>query len=204
MKHRATGPCTKVLALFLAFNGSACSLIFVKPPPSNTGQIVASSRKECTKSKLAPILDTLFTGLEVVRTVYALDADDSVYASPDQPLSRESDVALGIGFTTLFLGSAIYGYWATARCEGGGSSDGDHADAEAERWYDGDGRQATPARARPAPPRAAPVASTPSPAGVAAPTAQPPAPATGSEASTPSAPAPATEAPPAAEPSPAP
>ncbi len=63
-----------------------------------------------------PVLDTIFTGLEVARVVYAASADDSVYENPNQPLSRGTDVALGLGFTALFLGSSLYGYTATRNC----------------------------------------------------------------------------------------
>ena len=61
----------------LLFASSGCSLIFVQPP-SSSGRI-AGPRRECTRSKLAPILDSAFTAAELARTAYALSASDSVY-----------------------------------------------------------------------------------------------------------------------------
>ncbi|HWA75638.1 MAG TPA: hypothetical protein VG937_25055 [Polyangiaceae bacterium] len=85
-----------------------------------------------------PILDTLLTGFEVVRTGLAIGADSSTYSDPNQPLSREADIALGVGFTALFLGSAIYGYSATARCDQGPRGEAVQAAAPdtdpPERW----------------------------------------------------------------------
>lgn len=96
---------------------SGCSLLFVKAPPAAVPQLDAAPTEDCTSSRAAPILDTIFAGLEAARTGVALAVDDSVYDSPNQPLSRGADVALGVGFTALFLGSAIYGYLTTARCD---------------------------------------------------------------------------------------
>jgi hypothetical protein len=104
-------------AAVLAFASSGCSLLFIKAPPeSPPSQFTPGSSIECTSSKIAPGFDTAFAALEVVRTGLAASADDSVYSNPNQPLSRGADVALGIGFASLFLGSAIYGYATTARC----------------------------------------------------------------------------------------
>jgi hypothetical protein len=125
----------RVLATTLAvllFSTSGCSLIFVKPP-SSTGH-VAGPRRECTSSKLAPVLDTLFTGAQVARTAFAVGADDSVYDDPAQPLSRGADVGLGLGFTALFLGSAIYGYVNTSKCSKGSREPSDDDDLSPERW----------------------------------------------------------------------
>ena len=105
------------LAGVLAFMSSGCSLLFVKgPPDASSSEIISGPGAECTSSKLAPGFDTAFAGLEIVRTGLAASADDSVYQNPNQLLSREADVGLGIGFAALFLGSAIYGFATTERC----------------------------------------------------------------------------------------
>lgn len=91
----------------LACASTGCSLLFVKPPSSD-------GAKQCTRSKLAPVLDALAGSAEVVRTGVAIAAEDSEYQ--DAPISRSTDIALGVGFTALFVGSAIYGAVNTSEC----------------------------------------------------------------------------------------
>lgn len=100
----------------LVVSSTGCSFIFVKPPPSPEPGTTSAGPGRCTSSKVAPVLDTLFTGLEGARIVYAATAADSVYSDPKQPLSRGTDIALGVGFAALFLSSAVYGYINTAEC----------------------------------------------------------------------------------------
>jgi hypothetical protein len=69
---------------------------------------------ECTTSKVAPVLDTVFAGLEVARTGYALSQTEADYQG--QPLSRGADIGLGAAFVALFASSAIYGYLKTGSC----------------------------------------------------------------------------------------
>jgi hypothetical protein len=61
------------------------------------------------------VLDTVMTGLQVVRTGYAIGTDDSTYE--DFPISREADILIGLGLTGVFLASMIYGYDQTSNCE---------------------------------------------------------------------------------------
>ncbi|MFZ5896612.1 MAG: hypothetical protein ACOY0T_36490 [Myxococcota bacterium] len=102
-----------VLAAILLALNSGCSFLFVSPPRD---QSPGAAPGKCTTSQAAPVVDSLLTGAEIVRTVYAASADSSVYENPNQPLSRGADIALGVGFTALFLGSAIYGFSNTASC----------------------------------------------------------------------------------------
>ena len=85
---------TRVLAiLVLAFAASGCSFVFVTPaaPPS---------KRECTSSRLAPVLDTVFAGYEAVRTGYAIFRPNDVYEELGVP--READIAVGAGLTAVF------------------------------------------------------------------------------------------------------
>jgi hypothetical protein len=116
MKHRGVFRLGRALAVVSMIGCSGCSLLFVKAPDSSA-KVQAGAPKKCTTSRVLPVLDTIFTGLEAVRTGVAVGADSSAYSSPNQPLSREADIALGVAFTALFLGSAVYGYSTTARCE---------------------------------------------------------------------------------------
>lgn len=70
--------------------------------------------RDCTTSRLAPILDSVLAGYQTVRTGAALRADAELYERYGVP--READVAAGAALTALFLGSAIYGYIRTAEC----------------------------------------------------------------------------------------
>lgn len=60
------------------------------------------------------MIDSIITGFQVARTGMAVAADESDYAGT--PLSRGADIAFGLAFTGLFLGSAIYGFSNTSEC----------------------------------------------------------------------------------------
>ena len=77
-------------------------------------QPTARRSVECTTSKVAPVLDGIMTGYEIVRIVAAGVVDDSAYRR--SPISREADALLGVAFAGLFLGSTIYGVVSTSRC----------------------------------------------------------------------------------------
>src|SRR5687768_11374098 len=115
MGHSTTRQLSMLALSSLMAANSACSLIFVKPPESSGAVGRGSGLTECTSSKVAPVLDSVFAGVQAVRTVLAITADDRVYDDP-QPLSREADVGIGFGLTALFLGSAAYGYATTSKC----------------------------------------------------------------------------------------
>jgi hypothetical protein len=154
MKNRGILIFGKILTAISMVACTGCSLLFVKPPPS-TGKIQTGAPKKCTTSRAMPILDTIVTGFEVVRTGMAVGADKSVYSDPDQPLSREADIALGVGFAALFLGSAVYGYSATARCDQAPGPEAAPDTDPPERWS---GASERPRRTAPVP-RAAPTTS---------------------------------------------
>jgi len=102
-------------ALLLSMTGvlPGCSFLFTTAPKSAESPSEFASKK-CTTSKAAPIVDTVIAGLQGVRTGIALAADKSAY--DDSPISREADVAFGLGFLALFGASAIYGYYVTGQC----------------------------------------------------------------------------------------
>jgi hypothetical protein len=163
-----------VMALLAASPG--CSFIFVHPPRS-TGRVTQhTSSGGCTKSKLAPAVDTAVGAFQVVRTGMALAADDSVYQDPNQPLSREVDITLGVGLTALFVGSAIYGFVNTSECKRrSGGDDVESAETEQERGGPRSGRT-PPETWGPSPATVRPTATAPTAASAA-----PPAPDAGTE-----------------------
>jgi len=100
-----------------ALGNLGCSLIFVKAPLADSEEFGPDPEMECTSSKVAPVFDTVFTGTNLLSAAVAASADDKSGTTANQPLSREASVALGLGFGALFLGSAIYGFATTARCD---------------------------------------------------------------------------------------
>lgn len=108
MNLRATSILTAGLIL-----SQGCSLIFVTTPPES---LPKDPRQEvsCTSSVVAPVVDTVIGAYQGLRTGVAIAADDSDYQ--DYPISRPADVALGLGFAALFVGSAVYGYSSTSAC----------------------------------------------------------------------------------------
>src|SRR6478672_11016977 len=94
--RRVTDPALCV-ALCLVMTGAlpGCSFLFTTAPKHAEASTEFASNK-CTTSKAAPIVDTVIAGLEGVRTGVALAADKSAYEGA--PISREADVAVGLGF----------------------------------------------------------------------------------------------------------
>ena len=99
------------LTAAVGWGSCGCSFIFVKGPPSQPRQARVI---DCTTSKVAPVLDSVFGGLQVVRTVLATTVSDSYYQTA--PISRGTDIGLGLAFTALFVGSAAYGIVETGQC----------------------------------------------------------------------------------------
>lgn len=173
MRQRPTLLARAVAVAALLVSTPGCSFIFVRPPSSGDGRIASTSRGgDCTSSRLAPGFDTALGALEVVRTGMAVAADDSVYSDPKQPLSRGADIGLGLGFTALFVGSAIYGFVNTGRCSSqhsGGDAHDPGLDERQETWGDNaqdrsSSRPATPAGA-PSTPASTFTAGAPTPSG---------------------------------------
>ncbi len=118
-------------------SATGCSFIFVTPPPDDPSRSQASDGEaspppatiDCTSSVLAPILDTAVAGYQLFRTGYALQADRSQYVN--SPISRDADIAFGVGLSGLFIASTIYGFVNTSACSRikesrlGVSADGD-------------------------------------------------------------------------------
>lgn len=215
------------IALALALACSGCSFCFVTPPPIPHKQPVARPEANCSTSVAAPVIDGLITGYQVFRTGYALQASDRDYNAV--PISREADMAIGIGMSALFLASTIYGGVNVAACKrlkhGPPSEQGDGADGDRtngwrinkeapEPWHSPRPAAPAPAPQQPAAPAKSqvgghgeptPAVSEPAPATPAptTPAATTPAPTTPREATpppaTPAAPAPVPPAPAKAE-----
>src|SRR5262245_47336117 len=102
------------MVLIAGFSSLGCSFLFTTTAPDHPERIPPERAIDCTTSNAAPVVDTLVAAYQVVRTFYALSADDAAYANA--PISRGSDVALGLAFMGVFGGSALYGYTVTSEC----------------------------------------------------------------------------------------
>jgi hypothetical protein len=99
--------CFCVLAVLL----SSCSLVFVQRPEKEGGSYRAAG---CTQSRVAPILDTVFTTFQLARMGYAWGSKDQDYEG--RPFSRTTDIELAAGSAVLGAISAIYGFVSVDDC----------------------------------------------------------------------------------------
>jgi hypothetical protein len=109
------GPLGLGCAVSLSVSSAGCSFVFVTPAPAHVSQPSARPNADCTSSRVAPVLDGILTGYELVRVGYAAQASDGDYS--DLPVNRSTDLALGAGFAALFLTSTIYGILNTSACQ---------------------------------------------------------------------------------------
>src|SRR5439155_14954438 len=102
-------------AMFAGVAASGCSLVFTTRAPDHPERIPPAMPIMCTTSRAAPVVDTIIAGLESVRTIFAVSAKDSVYQGAT--ITRPADIGIGLGLTTLFAVSAIYGFSVTSGCD---------------------------------------------------------------------------------------
>lgn len=96
--------------LFLA---GGCSFLFVSGPPPKSAH---ANYLTCTTGPWWPLVDVALTGLETVRTIYALNQPASAYQN-NPYLTRGSDIGFGLGLTALFALSAIIGFDRVGQCD---------------------------------------------------------------------------------------
>ena len=166
--------------VLLAVANSGCSFLFVTPPPSQYKQPVARPEANCSTSVAAPVVDGIIGGYQLVRTAYALQADDRDYTNV--PISRGADIALGVGLSALFIASTVYGGVNVSQCKRlkhGPEGDDEGGGGEPKPWRIGPqpAEQQETWQTSPAPPAAHPASAAPaSPPVAAPPAAAPPAP----------------------------
>jgi hypothetical protein len=93
---------------------TGCSPLFITAPPPKSER-VAGVEPKCTTSNAAPAIDTVIAGLQAIRTIVAVAADDSDYSN--LPISRPADIGLGSLLTVAFAAAAGYGFSTTSSCE---------------------------------------------------------------------------------------
>ncbi|MDH5674457.1 MAG: hypothetical protein OEZ06_20185 [Myxococcales bacterium] len=91
---------------------TGCSFLFVTSAPD---KVIPGVQPTCTTSAVAPFVDLGVAAFQGVRTGLAMAADGRDYNGV--PISREVDIALGVGLGALFIASAAYGFSKTSECE---------------------------------------------------------------------------------------
>ena len=108
------------LAVFLALSG--CSFAFVSGPPPDHARL---SYFDCTTSRLAPVLDTVLTGLMALNVLTLAAASDADWASsnhcnqgdPNCPvLSRNGAMIIDGALGVAGAAGMIYGFSKTGAC----------------------------------------------------------------------------------------
>lgn len=192
---------TLAVAVISQFLG--CSFALVSGPPRNHEQL---PYVDCTTSKLGPILDTVWTGLQTLNLVSAAVQTDAEWAdnfAEDPPFERSTAIPLYASLAALGAAGMYYGYSRTSRCK-------DAKQQQMIRSQGGGTLAPTPTGTWPPPaPGTAPAApgpgTWPPPAPAPAPgTAPAPAPGTAPAPAPGTAPAPAPGTAPAPAPAPVP
>jgi hypothetical protein len=129
-------------------------LAFVSGPPPHHEELPAF---DCTESRVAPVLDTVFAALEVANFAVAASSTDQQWSDTfngNPPINRGTAVPLYIALAAVGTFSAYYGYSRTGDCRGPRS--GEESSAGHRRPHRRRGNHPAPGRpgreCRPAPP----------------------------------------------------
>jgi putative VirB-like lipoprotein len=107
-----------VIAVLLA----GCSFALVSGPPDHHEQLPYVS---CTESRLAPILDSIFTALQVANSIFAIAASDSTWhdtfcdkndSSCSPALGQTTAIPIYIGLAAVGAAGMYYGFSRTGEC----------------------------------------------------------------------------------------
>ena len=102
--------------IVIGFMLGGCSFAFVSGPPPNHEQLPYF---DCTQSRVAPILDTLFTAIQAVNLGIAASDNDAEWDARfdnDPPISRSASIPLYAGLAAVGAAGMYYGFTKTARC----------------------------------------------------------------------------------------
>lgn len=93
-----------VFVAAVALLQAGCSAVFVDAPPADPQ---TQRYFDCTSSRLAPVSDTVLTGVAALATLGAVSDDSS---------SRAASLAFGSAVTIALGASAIHGFSTTSDC----------------------------------------------------------------------------------------
>ncbi|MEO8701455.1 MAG: hypothetical protein ABI867_15520, partial [Kofleriaceae bacterium] len=106
------------IALLSIVATSGCSLAFVSGPPKNHQQLPYFN---CTTSNVVPILDTVFTVLELANLGLAASSTDAEWDDRfggDAPISRKGSIPLYAGLAAIGAAGMYVGYTRSSACRG--------------------------------------------------------------------------------------
>ena len=106
----------RLLAAALAISVTGCSFVFVDGPPKRHAQMTTF---DCSTSRAVPVLDSLFTALQLVNLGIAVkdtnqDWNDIYKNSP--PFSRKTGGIVYAVLAAVGAGGAYYGFSRTTAC----------------------------------------------------------------------------------------
>jgi hypothetical protein len=104
------------LVLGMVASLSGCSFAFVSGPPPHHEELPAF---DCTESRVAPVLDTVFAALQVANLALAASSTDQQWSDTfngNPPINRGTAVPLYIALAAVGTFSAYYGYSRTGDC----------------------------------------------------------------------------------------
>ena len=104
------------MVVVLVASLSGCSFAFVSGPPPHHEELPAF---DCTESRVAPVLDTVFAALQAANFAVAAASTDEQWSdnfNGNPPISRGAAVPLYIAFAAVSTFSAYYGYSRTGAC----------------------------------------------------------------------------------------
>jgi hypothetical protein len=112
----------QVISVFVSVLLAGCSFAFVSGPPDHHEQLPYVS---CTESRLAPILDSLFTALNVANSIFAISASDSTWhdtfcdsgdSGCSPALGQTAAIPIYIGLAAIGAAGVYYGFSRTHEC----------------------------------------------------------------------------------------
>jgi hypothetical protein len=106
----------RLLVWVLVASLSGCSFAFVIGPPPRHEELPAF---DCTESRVAPVLDTVFTALQALNVAVVASITDQRWSDAfngKPPFDRGTAVPLYIALTAVGAFSAYYGYSRTSDC----------------------------------------------------------------------------------------
>jgi len=100
------------LVLVVAQLGAGCSFAFVSGPPPNHPQLPYF---DCTSSRVAPVLDGVWTALQTLNLLAAATTSDADW---EENFKIDRQLAMGLygGFAALGLAGFYYGWTRTSEC----------------------------------------------------------------------------------------
>lgn len=110
--HRAGQAARQLILMLMSLSFAGCSFLFSKGPPDDYRE---QGYFDCS-GNAAPVLDTVWAGLNGLGAVIAASSSDASWKQQGQTSDRSTTVAVGVMWLAVSGASAIYGYHNAAAC----------------------------------------------------------------------------------------